>query len=263
MKNLKPLLGLRHPANLPALDRGVGVALARDHHAHRRLLGPLDLDLGERAIGGGHKEGREVALQPGQDHLAFGITEAGVVLKDLGLAVSGDHQAGVEHARERPTLFRKTGDGRDDDRAHDLLVELELEIESGRDRAHAAGVRTLVPVLEALVILDAREGHRSRSVAQDQERNLFAGDELLDDHAFPGLAETIALQHRGGGFGRLLARLANHGALARGQAVGLDHAGETELPFLQDPLRVVEGTADRIARRGHVVTGEEFAGKDL
>src|SRR3546814_8118789 len=56
----------------------------------------LQIEGGEHAVGAGDERRQQVRHQAHEDHLAFRITEAHVVLDELG-TVAGDHQAGVEH----------------------------------------------------------------------------------------------------------------------------------------------------------------------
>ena len=58
----------------------------------------------------------------------------------------------------------------------------------------------------------------------------------------------------------VLAR-ADHHALARRQAIGLDHQGKMKMR--QGLVNIVQGTADGIVRRGNVVALHEFLGETL
>ncbi len=79
-----------------------GIALAGHHHADRRARIPTRrLDFVQPAIDRRFQQIEQVALQPHQDRLAFGIAEADVVLQHLG-PLMREHQPGVEHALERP-----------------------------------------------------------------------------------------------------------------------------------------------------------------
>ena len=78
----------------------------------------------------------------------------------------------------------------------------------------------LVAVEDALVVLRRGERHRALAVAQRQQRELLAVEELLDDHV--GRAEDLALEHVDERLARLGLVLGDHHALAGGQPVGLD-----------------------------------------
>ena len=53
-----------------------------------------------------------------------------------------------------------------------------------RDRAHAAGVRAAVAVADALVVLRGQRAARRDAVAQREQRDLLADEQLLDHHAW-------------------------------------------------------------------------------
>ncbi len=97
----------------------------------------------------------------------------------------------------------------------------------GHDRrwrigAHAAGIRPLVSITYALVVLRRSECDRGLSVAEREERCLFT-DKAILDHDFPsGRAETAAEHHVDGGFGLLNGLRHNH-ALAGGEPVRFHH----------------------------------------
>ena len=86
--------------------------------------------------------------------------------------------------------------------------------------AHAAGVRPLVAVAGPLEVLRGQQRHRGDPVGQREQRHLRAVQELLDDHraAAPPRAARAAARSLG-----------DQDALARGQAVRLDHVRRAEL----------------------------------
>ncbi len=91
-----------------------------------------------------------------------------------------------------------------------------------RIRAHAAGIRTLIVVEGALVVLRGGERNRSRAVAEREERGFLALEEFLDHDLRAGGAKS-ALEHHVDGVHRLIEGLCNHDALAGGKAVRLHH----------------------------------------
>ena len=95
-------------------------------------------------------------------------------------------------------------------------------VEAGHRRvaAHAAGVRALVAVEDPLVVLRGSERDDVLAVAERQQRQLLAVEELLEHDL--GLAEALLDEEGLDRLARLgLARGDDH-ALARGQAVGLE-----------------------------------------
>ena len=122
----------------------------------------------------------------------------------------------------------------------------------GREGAHAARVGTGVAVARALEVAGGCEGNGSPSVADREDRQLLALEQLLDVKA---RAERLNL--REGGL-QLVVVVADEHALARGQAVGLDdarrsrhrkrarrrHAGPLE-HVLRERLRPLDARAGR------------------
>ena len=132
-------------------------------------------------------------------------------------------------------------------RQHELVHRLPWRDLVGEDRhrrigAHAAGVRALVAVEGALVVLRRGERDRGLAVAQREERDFLAGEKFLDHDLGAGRAEAAAEHHvdRGFGFGD---RLRDHHALAEREPVGLDD--------------------DRRALRAHVGLGGRGGGEAL
>ena len=231
------------------------VARRSKHHAHGPLVVPRQVDVVGTAFGHGHHHVHQVVLQTRQHHLRFRIAEAGVVLKHLR-AFGRQHEAAVQHAAV-VVLKRRAGRcGRG--RLHDLLHDLKLFRRHNRHRrvhAHAAGIRTLVAIESALVIL--RRGHAMRLAAgnERQKRALGTGQALLHQHLRACVAER-AVKAAANGFFGLFDGLRNHNALASGQAVGLHHNGGAQLAHIgQRRLKLGEAA---VARRGDAVGLHEF-----
>ena len=105
---------------------------------------------------------------------------------------------------------------------HDPRAHRRIDDRRRRVGAHAAGIRSLVAVEGALVVLRRGERQRRHAIAKRKERRLLAGEKFLDYDLAGGLAQTAAEHHvdrrvRGGEvFG-------DDHALAGGKPVGLDH----------------------------------------
>ena len=212
-----------------ARDRSVGIALAREHDGHGDRLG----------------EGRaRVVLQRagcrGQQQLAT----AGRRSRGSTTCVSGSPKRalnsmtltpcavrmrpGVEQSDERRALGIQLPDDRLGDLARDVVDERVLVAEEvgqpgqRRVRAHAAGVGAGVAVAEALVVLRGAERQHVVAVAQEEQRHLGAGEELLDQHRAGGQEGCRVRERRG-------AVVGDDDALARGEPVGLHDVRRAEV----------------------------------
>ena len=94
---------------------------------------------------------------------------------------------------------------------------------TGRVAPHPARVRALVAVEDALVVLRRRERHRTLAVAEREQRELLALEELLQDHL--GLAEALLTEEHVDGVAGLALVLGDDHALAGREHVGLQHGG--------------------------------------
>ena len=102
--------------------------------------------------------------------------------------------------------------------------------------AHAAGVRAGVAVAEALVVLRGRERQHVGAVGEQEQRDLLAVEELLDEHR--ALLQVVGGVREGG-----VAVFGDEHALARGEAVGLHDVGSAEL--VERAADLVEGVGER------------------
>ena len=140
----------------------------------------------------------------------------------------GEDEPGVQQADERRALgVELADDGLGDlagDQVDELLLAAEPRAEPGkrRVRAHAAGVGAVIAVEQALVVLGGAEGQHVVAVAEEEERDLGSGEELLDEHR----AER---QVRVGVGERRVAVVGDDHALAGGEAVGLHDIGGAEV----------------------------------
>ena len=197
------------------------VALAREHDGHAGVVAELDrcLQPTGRSLGTVHGQ---VAREPRHHHLALRVAEADVVLDDLR-TVRGEHESGVEHAPVLDVERREPGEGGRDRPLHDLLHQRVGRHRDRRVRADAAGVGPEVAVAEPLEVLRRRERHAvEAAVAEHEERQLGAGEALLDHHGAARVAERPTgevLAHAVTGLGE---RLGDEDALPGGEPIGLD-----------------------------------------
>jgi hypothetical protein len=194
---------------------------------------------------------QEVALEAVQDGLGFGIAEADVVFEDFGTAGSED-EAGVEESGEGHALGTHLAEGGLDDALHDVAG-----LGSGEDAgigisAHASGVRALVVIKDAFVVLRRAEGDEEVAVADADKADLLAFKELFDDE------HGAKVLDGGGGFGL---GLGDDDALSSMEAVGLDDDGQGELLYCIKSLLMRSGLNGACAGDGGAfeeVFGEDF-----
>ena len=99
-----------------------------------------------------------------------------------------DHQPGIEHAAIGDAAAGERGDGRPDDLRHHALGHRVGQDRRRRIGAHAAGVRALVAVEGALVVLRRAEGDDGLAVGEREEARLLALQEILDHQRRAGVA---------------------------------------------------------------------------
>ena len=179
----------------------------------------------------------------------------------FGVARRVDHQAGVEEADVGRAVLRHALDRGLDDLAHHARVQPRRDDRRRRVGAHAAGVRSLVAVAQALVVLAGGERQHVRAVAHDDEARFLALEELLDHHARAGGAELVLAEHRVDRGVRFLARRGDHHALARGEAVGLDD--DRRAVLVDVGLRLAGVGEGRVARGRDAVAHHERLGEIL
>ena len=115
-----------------------------------------------------------------------------------------------------------------------------------------------VAVADALVVARRRERQRGLAVADRQQRQLVAVEELLDHDG--RVAEPALDEHRLQRLPRLRLVGGDHDALAGGQPVGLDHrrvAGDRG-HARRRPTSTTAYAAGRHARGGHHLLGERL-----
>ena len=110
---------------------------------------------------------------------------------------------------------------RQHDFVHNAGAHRGVDDRRRRIGAHAAGIRSLVAIEGALVILRRSQRERGRAVAEREERGLLAVKKFLDDQFGAGLTEAAAQHHVDRGF-RFGQSLRDDHALAGRQSVGLD-----------------------------------------
>ena len=139
-------------------------------------------------------------MQAQHQHLRFRVAEARVVFDQLG-TVLRNHQASEQHALVRTSHGLQGADRRQHDFVERALFHRRRH---DRDRgvgAHAAGVRTLVAVKHALVVLRRDERQRVFAVRENEEAGFLAFEEFLDHDFRAGITQAAAEHHVDGSNG--------------------------------------------------------------
>ena len=237
-----------------------GIAAAGQHDAGRRAAPPADLRLRQPLLANGAHDGKQVAFQQGQNGLRLRVAEARVIFHHLR-PLRRQHQPDVEHALEREALRVHRVERRQQNLALRPLRDL-LGIErAGGKRAHAAGVRPLVAVQRALVILTRLHRYDRLAVAEAEHRHLAPDHTFLDEHPRAALAEFAALHHLHNGLLRLFHRRRDDHALAQRQPIRLDD--NRRALRVQIRQRLVHLGEDFALRRGDSVFAHQVFGEDL
>ena len=157
--------------------------------------------------------------------LGFRVAEPDVELQDLRSLV-GQHQAGVDHAPERPAgRFSAWTMGTRISRSTSSM-RAGVTREVGENAPMPPVFGPFVVVEGPLVVLAGDQGHDRPAVGQGEDAGLLAVESLLDEEPVAGLAENASDHDLVDGLQGLAEGAADVNALARGQAVGLDHDPE-------------------------------------
>ena len=238
-----------------------GITTAGQDHGQGVLGPPAQAHVAEHAVDGTQQQLHEIGHQPWHEHLALWVAEPDIVLDELR-AARGQHQAGVQDAGEGRSLGGHPGQRRAHDLRHHPFDHRGVEARGRRVGTHPAGVRPLVAVEGALVILGGADLERVHAVAQREQACLLAVEELLDHDRAAGGAEAAGKSVANGRH-RLGRRHRHHDTLAGGQAVRLDDDGRA-LGFDMGQSRGFLVPAEGPERRGRDgMPGAERLGEGL
>ena len=215
-------------------------ALGEGRRGHRRQV----------AVGGSAEQGAERGGQQGEHRLHVGVAEAAVELDDLG-AGRGQREADVEAADERRAALLHLGQGRSDDVGHHGVDDALRQPGQRGVGPHAARVGAAAAVEDALEVLGRQQRPPDGAVADDEEGELRAVEELLDDH-------PLAPRRVGEG---LVAVVGDDDALAGGQGVVLDDVRRPE--GVEGGCRLVRRRAGARARGRHPCRRHDLLGEGL
>ena len=209
-------------ADLPPLLVVARVALRGQHHARRRAVRHLDVEVGHAAPRHRLEQGERVRGQEREQDLGLGVAEAAVELDHARRPVRVDHQADVEDAAVRDPVRPHAVEHGPDDLGLDPLADGVGDDRGRRVGAHPARVGPGVALADPLVVLGRREEHVALAVGEDEHAGLLAPEKVLDDDRRAGRAERAAFEEVAEGLAGGLARLGDHDALARREPVGLE-----------------------------------------
>ncbi len=212
------------------------------------------------AVDGGVEEVDDVGFETEKDGFGLGVAEAGVELEDHG-AARGHHDAAEEDAFEGFALRLHAVDCLLRDVAEEPLAHGGGGDAVGGIGAHAAGVGAGVAFADALVILGGGDFDGVGAVAEGEEGELFAGEELFEDDLGLLSAEERAAEHLCGCLFGFEVGVADDDAFAGGEARGFDDDGDGEAAELFADL--FEGGAEGVGGGGDVVALHELFGEGL
>ena len=203
----------------------------------------------------------QVGFQAQEDRLGFRVAHAAVEFERPRAAFLVDHEARVQEAGVRNAVLCHAGHRRQDDLAHDARMDLGGHHRRRRIGAHAAGIRPLVAVAEALVVLAGRQRQHVRAVAHHDEAGFLAFEAVLDHDARARIAQALVAEHHGDRSLGLLDARRDHHAFAGREAVGLDHDRRAVRIDVALGLRAVGKRL--VARGGNLVPRHELLGEIL
>jgi hypothetical protein len=172
------------------------------------------------------RKGQELAQIPVDDvreDLRFGITETHIDLDQCGGSVRDQHEIGEQGAAEgRACRLHSSADPLED-RALDVFQKPGSGQRHRAIRTHSTRVGSGVLFPQALVVLDEGQQPGVLAVTDGVGAHLGAKKPLFQHDGAPGIPEGTPAQHLARGLRGLLVRLRDDHALARAQAVRLDH----------------------------------------
>src|SRR5882672_3623442 len=224
MKHAQVFFRGREAGHGVTLPRRVGITRRGDHHPEGRASVPIRLEPVQLSFDRAFDQVEQVALQTQENRLRLGVAEPAVEFQHARIA-GVDHQAGVKETAVGMTFLGHSIEHGLDDFAHDARVQLRGHDRGRRVRAHAAGIRSLIPVPQSLVILAGSERQDMLAVGEDDEARFLAFEEFLDHHAAAGSSHgSLDKDLVDGTMGFALVGSDDH-ALSGRESVGLDDDG--------------------------------------
>ncbi len=164
-----------------------------------------------------------------------------------------------------PLYSRALGAHACNDRArnvsHQPIAHLRIHDLVGGISAHAAGIRALIVIEDALVVLRRHQRHYALAIAHHQKRQLITLQTFFQHDTRAGFAQHLAAEHVFGGALCFILGLRDDHTFAGGEAVGLHHNRCME--ELQRLVDFFLAGADGILRRRDAVPLHELLGEAL
>src|SRR6185312_3627543 len=170
-------------------------------YVERRPIGPARRRYRlQLSVSGGGKQGGEPTFRSKNHRLGFRIAETGVELQNVRIPGVGDHQPDVKHPAVRNVLDCELAQQTRDDAALDLRFQVGVEIGRGRDRAHAAGIGTGVPITNAFEVGGGRKGDEMFAVTNADVADFATWQKTFDQHRVRAGTELALLPDATGEF---------------------------------------------------------------
>ncbi|MPM39884.1 hypothetical protein SDC9_86520 [bioreactor metagenome] len=141
-----------HPGDGKSLAVRARVTARCRYDANSGALLPVNGNFGQSAISCRQHNVDKVALETRQHGLSLRVTEAGVVLNDVGDAIH-NHEAEIKYAFKRPALGRHGFDGGQKNFLHTAVSHLGRIEFAGGESTHPAGVGSSVVIIGPFVVL--------------------------------------------------------------------------------------------------------------
>ena len=270
---MAPAISSKHPGVLDVFQSGDDIAAPGRHRVAGRggnqadapaLPEPDQAGL-QVTLGAFENIPGEIAGDHRQNRLGLGIAEAAVVFEHLRSG-RGEHEPEVEKAAVGEAVLLQAFHRGANEVPFDHFTEVltfRFKHFQGTDRAHAAGIRPLVRVVDPLVITGRREDLELIVGDRGEDRDLRAFEKFFDQQ--PALAEFPLDQHlvEEGFGGRFIG--ANRHAFPGGETIELQYGRVVSANGLAGGVDVVDGgiAAGRDRMAHHEFLGELLAGLQL
>ena len=220
---------------------------------------PVPLHLRNRTMLGYRKENVvDIRLQCREHDLRFRIAETAVEFNHLD-SVRGLHQASVEDSPEWDAFLRHSGGNRPHDMLQGIFLIFGIDKRKSGIGSHSTGVRTLVTVEGALVVLGKNHRNDFLSVHETEEGELGAGEEFLHDYL--AVSEPVVKKHIPERIVSLLEILGDDNALSGCEPVIFEYYRELSFPDVCQCL-IIPGEC-LVSRCRDIVTSHESLGEIL